>query len=299
MKTASAYSPCNITGFFQIHEKASDPLQVGSTGAAVALEKGVRTRVSLKKGSSSSVAATFNGGRLSQRSVSVHVAKRLLELDGRPWRVDITHTSPFESGSGYGTSGAGALCVSLALNETMALSLSTLEVAQIAHVSEIECRTGLGTVASVFSGGLTLRTVPGAPGVGKVSKVDVPSSLRLITASFGPISTRAVLGRVSLKRRISTCGNGLIQRFDRRAPQTSFMMLSKQFSECVGLMSQRLSQLVVGLDSTGFKSSMAMLGESIFCLIPKDVAPTVTTFLQRRGMAPNVSRIANSGAHLL
>ncbi len=299
MKTATAYSPCNITGFFQVHDKSSDPLQVGSTGAAVALEKGVRTRVSLKRASSSRVAATFNGGRLPQRSVSVRVAKRLLELDGRPWRVSITHTSPFECGSGYGTSGAGALGVSLALNETMVLSLSTPEAAQVAHVSEIECRTGLGTVASVFSGGLTLRTVPGAPGVGKVSKMDVPSSLRLITASFGPISTRSVLERVSLKRRVNTCGNGLIRRFDRRAPQTSFMMLSKEFSECVGLMSRRLSQLIFGLDSTGFKSSMTMLGESIFCLIPEDVAPTVTTFLQRRGMTPNVSRIANSGAHLI
>jgi len=299
VKTATAYSPCNITGFFQVHDKASDPLQVGSTGAAIALEKGVRTRVSLKRASPSRVAATFNDGRLPQRSVSVRVAKRLLELDGRHWRVDITHTSPFGSGFGYGTSGAGALSVSLALNETMMLSLSRLEAAQVAHVSEIECRTGLGTVASVFSGGLTLRTVPGAPGVGKVSKMDVPSSLRLITASFGPISTRSVLERVSLKRRVNTCGNGLIRRFDRRAPQTSFMMLSKEFSECVALMSRRLSQLIFGLDSTGFKSSMTMLGESIFCLIPEDVAPTVTTFLQRRGMTPNVSRIANSGAHLI
>ncbi len=299
MKTATAYSPCNITGFFQIHDKASDPLQVGSTGAGVALAKGVNTRLSVKKAQASRVDATFNGKRLPRRSVSARVATRYIELDGRQWRVDVTHTSPLPVGCGYGTSGAGALSLSLALNETMGLSLSTLEAAQIAHISEIECKTGLGTVASVFSGGLTLRTIPGAPGVGRVSKVAVPSSLMLITASFGPISTRSILGRASLKRRVNACGKGLIQRFDRRSPQKSFMILSKGFAECVGLMSQRLSRLVTRLDSTGIKSSMTMLGESVFCIAPMEVVPLVTTFLRSHGMTPYASRIAKSGAHML
>jgi len=299
VKTATAYSPCNITGFFQIHDKASDPLQVGSTGAGVALAKGVNTKLSVKKAQASRVDATFNGKRLPRKSVSARVATRCIELDGRQWRVDVTHTSPLPVGCGYGTSGAGALSLSLALNETMGLSLSTLEAAQIAHISEIECKTGLGTVASVFSGGLTLRTIPGAPGVGRVSKVAVPSSLMLITASFGPISTRSILGRASLKRRVNACGKGLIQRFDRRSPQKSFMILSKGFAECVGLMSQRLSRLVTRLDSTGIKSSMTMLGESVFCIAPMEVVPLVTTFLRKHGMTPYASRIAKSGAHML
>jgi len=299
VKTATAYSPCNVTGFFQIHDKASNPLRVGSIGASVALAKGVSTKLSLKIARSSRVFATFNSRRLPRGSVSARVATRYLELDGRPWRVKVTHTSPFAVGNGYGTSGAGALSLSVALNETMGLSLSSIEAAQIAHTSEIECNTGLGTVASVFIGGLTLRTEPGAAGVGRVSKIAVPSSLRLVTASFGPIPTRSILGRASLKRHVNVCGKGLIERFDRRSPQKSFMILSRVFAECVGLMSQRLSRVIVGLDSMGFKSSMTMLGESVFCLAPKDVVPLVTTFLRRHGMNPHASRIASSGAHLL
>ena len=82
MKTATAYSPCNITGFFQINDKASDPLKVGSIGAGVALAKGVNTRLSVKKAQASRVDATFNGKRLPRRSVSARVATRDIELDG-------------------------------------------------------------------------------------------------------------------------------------------------------------------------------------------------------------------------
>jgi len=80
VKSATAYSPCNITGFFQIHDKASDPLQVGSTGAGVALAKGVNTKLSVKKAQASRVDATFNGKRLPRRSVSARVATRYIEL---------------------------------------------------------------------------------------------------------------------------------------------------------------------------------------------------------------------------
>ena len=98
---------------------------------------------------------------------------KYLELDGRYWNVDISHASKFPMGRGYGTSGAGALGLSLALNEVMGLSLADIEAAQIAHLSEIACKTGLGTVLSAFSGGMTLRTKPGAPGVGRTFDIPV------------------------------------------------------------------------------------------------------------------------------
>src|SRR5207249_10330897 len=126
--------------------------------------------------------------------VSIEVARGYCELDGRSWHMQIARESEVPSGLGYGRSGAGALSLYLALNEAMGLSLSMAEAAQIAHLCEVECKTGLGTVASVFSGGFTARTAPGAPEIGKVRKLDLPLSLRIVSAGFGPISTRAVLG---------------------------------------------------------------------------------------------------------
>ena len=121
------------------------------------------TNVSLRRTRHTRIVAEFNGDKLSSKAVSSEVARRYLELDGGSWQTEISHVSGVPSGLGYGTSGAGALSLSLALNEAMGLSLSMPEAAQIAHMCEVECKTGLGTVASVFSGGLTVRTAPGAP----------------------------------------------------------------------------------------------------------------------------------------
>src|SRR5438445_13129647 len=149
--------------------------------------------VSLRRTRQPRIVARFNGDQLTTEAVSIEVARRYCELDGRSWNTEISHQSAVQSGLGYGTSGAGALGLSLSLNEAMGLSFSMLEAAQIAHLCEVECKTGLGTVASVFSGGLTVRKVPGAPEIGQVGKLTLPSSLRIVSGSFGPMSTRRVL----------------------------------------------------------------------------------------------------------
>lgn len=245
------------------------------------------------------IIATFNGQRLIASTVSINVARRYFELDGRSWYARISHRCDVPSGRGYGTSGAGALSLSLAMNDAMGLSLSTTEVAQIAHLSEVECKTGLGTVASVFSGGLTVRTMPGAPEIGTVKKFGLPSSLRVVSASFGPISTRRVLANRDLRKTINGCGLALVQKFLRDSSYSNFMSLSRKFSNCVGLVSSRLRRVMSILDSTDFNCSMMMLGESLFCLLPRNDVPRVEAIFRRCQLRPVVSNVARSGARLL
>jgi len=296
---ASAFSPCNITGFFRIHDSFHDPLRVGSTGAAVALANGVTTRVSLRRTRHPSIVSRFNGQRLDGKAVSNEVARIYSELDERSWQVEISHECRFPPGRGYGTSGAGALGLSLALNEAMGLSLSMLEAAQIAHLCEVECRTGLGTVASVFSGGLTVRRVPGAPEIGQVRKLTLPSSLRVVSATFGPISTRRVLADDYLKKTINNCGRALIERFLQDVSYSNFMSISRKFSNCVGLMSSRLRRAMNTLDSSGFSCSMMMLGESLFCLLPREDVSPVEEIFRSNELTPATSKVARSGARLI
>jgi pantoate kinase len=295
----SAFSPCNITGFFRIHDSGRTPLRVGSTGAAVALATGVTTRVSLRRTRHPNIVARFNGQRLADEAVSNEVARRYLELDGRSWQVRISHECRFPYGHGYGTSGAGALGLSLALNDVMGLSFSMPEAAQIAHLCEIHCKTGLGTVVSVFSGGLTVRTVPGAPEIGQVRKLTLPSSLRIVSGSFGPISTRRVLANHYLKKTINACGQALIEKFLGDASYCNFMIISRKFSNCVGLISARLRRAMNALDSSGFTSSMMMLGESLFCLLPHEDVARVEAILRSHELTPTNSLVARSGARLI
>ena len=295
---ASAFSPCNITGFFRVHDSVKVPLRVGSTGVGVALE-GVTTKVSLRRTRHPGIIATFNGQRLTRKGVSLEVTRRYFELDGRSWHAEVSHHCGVPSGRGYGTSGAGALSLSLALNDAMELSLSTSEAAQIAHICEVECRSGLGTVASVFYGGLTVRTTPGAPETGKVRRLSLPSSLRIVSASFGPISTPRLLANFDLKKTINSCGQTLVQRFLRDGSYSNFMTLSRKFSNCVGLASSRLRRVMNTLDSSGFSCSMMMLGESLFCLLPHRDVELVEAIFRRHGLRPVTSKVAQSGARLI
>jgi pantoate kinase len=181
----------------------------------------------------------------------------------------------------------------------MGLSFSTTEAAQIAHLCEVECKTGLGTVASIFSGGLTVRTLPGAPEIGKVRRLGLPSSLRIVSASFGPISTRLVLANLGLKKTINECGRSLIEKFLRDDSYDSFMTMSRNFSNCVGLISSRLRRVMNALDSCGFSSSMVMLGESLFCLLPHADVPHADAIFRSHELRPVVSKVARSGARLI
>ncbi len=296
---ASAFSPCNITGFFRIHDSFHDPLRVGSTGAAVALANGVTTRVSLRRTRHPSIVTRFNGQRLDGKAVSNEVARIYSQLDERSWQVEISHECRFPPGRGYGTSGAGALGLSLALNEAMGLSFSMLEAAQIAHLCEVECKTGLGTIASVFSGGLTVRKVPGAPEIGQVRKLTLPSSLRIVSGSFGPISTRRVLADHYLKKEINACGRALVERFLQDVSYSNFMSISRKFSNCVGLISSRLRRAMNALDSSGFSCSMMMLGESLFCLLPREDVSPVEEIFRSNELSPATSKVARSGARLI
>jgi len=79
----------------------------------------------------------------------------------RKFEIIIKHSINVPIGAGFGTSGAAALSLALALNEVFDLGMSKIEAAQLAHIAEVECKTGLGTVAAETFGGLEIRVKPG------------------------------------------------------------------------------------------------------------------------------------------
>ena len=220
-------------------------------------------------------------------------------LSGVNWDLRIDHHCQLPTGSGFGTSGAGALSLSLALNDAMNLSLTNVEAAQVAHISEIACGTGLGTVASVFHGGMTVRVRSGAPGEGIVRIIQTPASTRVLAFSYGRLATERILENRILTQRINKCGKGLIYEFDPKNSTKSFMVLSRRFADCLGLASGRLSNAIKRLDSNGLTSSMLMLGESLFSIIPSTESLPNKRVLRQIIPSPIVSRVTTSGASLI
>ncbi len=274
-------------------------MQVGSTGAGVNIEQGVTTRVSLKKGLKKMASISLNGRPLRNPIVSRMVIDDFLNRDGHSWHVRVNHRCRLPVGSGYGTSGAGAASLSLALNDALGNPFSRNGALAIAHIAEVKAKTGLGTVASVSRGGLAVRLKPGAPGVGEVRRLPLRTSQRVVSGSFGPILTKRVLSSRTLRTRVNFCSGRLVASLLKRPDGQNFVRLSRTFAECLGIISLRLRRFLDLADMRGRLGSMMMIGDGAFCLVSSDLVPVIVGLMRLAGLSPVVSRIYAKGAHLI
>lgn len=204
----------------------------------------------------------------------------LSEASGR-YDVSIEHNVQVPIGIGLGTSGAGALSLALSLNEALGLSLSKKEAAQVAHIAEVECKTGLGTVIAETYGGMEIRVKAGAPGIGKLKKIPLGDRYAVVFLPFGPISTRKILTNELFRKSINDLGATYVERLVREPEPTEFMRLSRSFAEHVGLITERVRAVLDETDRLGIQCSMPMFGEAVFSLTPRDKAEDVMEVFRR------------------
>lgn len=303
MKQATAFAPCHITGIFEIFDQSADVLHAGSKGAGVSLDLGVRTTVTVKERVEPSLDITINGRESKCAEVSKHVVDAFLSHYLRKIKPEIRveHWTEAPIGAGFGTSGAAALSLSLALNRALGMSMSRVEAANVAHVAEIECGTGLGTVMAETFGGFEIRTEPGAPGIGRIMRLPTPDSAMVACHVFGPLSTSKYLADQDTRIRINRLGGKLIRNLISAPTIESFMKLSRKFAENVGLITERVRQVLDAADKAGFVCSMPMFGEAAFTVIGSNRAESILEVLRRSGSSgcTCMSKINESGAQLL
>jgi pantoate kinase len=274
MKETRAFAPCHITGFFQIFNHTIQPLLIGSKGAGVSLEKGVETRVRVKSSSKSSLEIMVNGELTQYAEASEHVARAALLLSNGPLSIKkvtlmVEHRIAVPVGAGFGTSGASALSLAVALNQALGLNLSRVQAAQLAHTADVECRTGLGTVIAETFGGVEVRVKPGAPGIGKIVQIPTPRNFEVACLIFGPLSTREFLADKETCKRINELGGKLVRRLVKQPTIKNLLRFSRQFAEHLQIMSKRVRRVLDATDGAGFVCSMAMFGESVFTLVER------------------------------
>jgi len=280
-----SYAPGHITGFFHISEEASQIREKGSQGAGFCLEQGVLTRVSLPpERETLQEDQVFINGMLFP---GAQVSNLVLELfrKRRPNRIPrhlvIEHSIDLPMGSGLGTSGAGALSLALALNAFAEYPLEPVEAAALAHEAEILCRTGLGTVIGEWTGGMEIRTSPGAPGFGKTRVVDLAqqdpeNKLRVLVRLYGPSPTSQMLENPEIRRSINRKGQSLVQELMDKPDWKVFMALSRDFSQSTKLMTPRLEADFHRLDRLGIPCAMLMFGEGLFTIVSEEQVSQVT-----------------------
>jgi len=303
VKEARAFSPCHITGFFQIFDHTNDSLRAGSKGAGVSLCQGVETIARLRNASKTSVQFRINGSASNSTEVSRYVLDTFLskfkEKDG--FEIKVEHSVQAPIGCGFGTSGAAALSLALALNDVFDLGLSKIEAAQVAHVAEVECKTGLGTVIAETFGGAEIRIKPGAPGIGELKDITVPKEFVVACLCFGSISTKKSLASERTRKCVNRYGGELVDKLIEDPEIDNFMTFSRQFAEKTELLTERLRKALCATDEANFVCSMPMFGEAVFTLIEKRrLEELLGIFRQQNSNARIfVSNIDFEGAHVL
>jgi pantoate kinase len=292
----TAFSPGHITGFFEkpkSKNKNTDPLFYGSKGAGFSFKKGVTTSVELYKSKHKWYQIYINKSLTNNAEVSEWVTQYYLENFDITYYIKINHFIDIPIGYGLGTSGAAALSLSYALNGALGKKFLKEQAAQIAHIAEIECNTGLGTVISEFYGGLEIRTSFGAPGIGQVTKIEL-NNYKAIILCIGPLSTKYMLSNSSNKANI--IGRKMVERLLLSIDVNSFLRMSHEFADFLGLTKGLCAKPIEKLNNLGIDCSIGMFGETIFTLVPPNEISIVTSVLKKFPGTLIVSDIDNRGA---
>ena len=294
---AKAFSPAHITGFFKAELDGKEPNQLGSLGAGFSIQKGVKTIVNVRSKTEHDInnyAIRVKGFNTGDIRVSEYVLNEFL-LDGKYF--DITHEINVPVGYGFGCSGAVALSLALALNDALKYGYTKTKVAQIAHKAEIKCQTGLGDVLASYHGGFEIRTKSGAPGVGEVQRITPKEKLEVIIICFNPISTKKFLKeKISL---INGLGGKMVQKLVKSQDMDEFQDMSIKFAKYIHVITPKMNKVIKDLHDNGIKCGIALFGETIFSLVPKDKKQKALEILKKYDDGIIItSRIDNSGARL-
>lgn len=299
MQEAHVFAPGHLTGLFQICIDPDEPLNTGARGSGISLTEGVHTRVKLKPARRASHSIFINGEEMIDAYVSETVLGKYLKRIHDPYDIEIKHTIDTPITAGFGSSGGGAISLSLALNEAMGAGLSRTEAAQLAHVSEIECKTGLGSVFAADKGGFGVLYKPGAPGIGAGMFMEETSGYDVTYLYFGPIHTKEALSNPDLIAKINQIGGSYVDELHGNLTRERFLKYARQFTDNVGLATSSVRKVFDLMDPEGYTFTMAMFGDVAYTVQPRGETEKILELLKQIDCDPKVCGIDKHGTIIL
>ncbi|EGP94556.1 MULTISPECIES: pantoate kinase [Nitrosarchaeum] len=300
---STAFCPAHVTGFFKAYLEKDDqktPEKIGSMGAGFSIREGVTTHINIlpKINQNSNFKITTIGYESDKTDVSEYVLNEFLKLGNfEDMFFDIRHEITIPVGYGLGSSSAVALSLSYALDHVLKTKLDHTMIGQIAHNAEINCNTGLGDVLASYHGGFEIRIKPGAPGIGQVEKIN-PGEITIIMICFSPISTnKFIKERLS---QINGLGGKMVTKLLESKNYEHFEDMSLEFAKYIQVMTLRMENLIQELSLNGIKCGVALFGETVFTMIPKEKEEKVLQILKKYSEAIIIkSELDNQGARVL
>jgi pantoate kinase len=282
-KTAKAFAPAAISSFFEICDQTSDgkPIadleRAGARGGGFGLQKGVLTEVSISPSKSSNIQVFINGKPAPEAKTTKTVLQMLLSKAEGTYAVVAKHKVDVPIGAGFGTSAGGALTAGLAFAEAIGLPLTQNQIGKMAHVAEIRCQTGLGTVSSLtMTGGCVLVVEPGAPGICVVDKIPLTSNYFVVTGVFQSVSKSTVLSSAEKKREVNRFGKKTLDAILAEPSLENFLGSCWQFAQDASFATDRVCQLVNLAKKTGaVGAAQNMVGEAVHAVALEENAASI------------------------
>jgi pantoate kinase len=307
-KTSRAFSPAGISSFFEICDRTADgkPIldleHVGARGGGFGIEKGVSTEVSVAQAEKNSVSVIINGKFSPEAETTKTVVEMLLEKADETYAVVVRHNVEIPVGAGFGSSAAGALTTALALSKALHLKLTCNQLGKIAHIAEVKCRTGLGTVGPLMLGGCILTIEPGAPGIAVIDRIPISTDYVIVAGVYGSIPTREVLSSPEKRLAVNRWGRKTLDRILSEPSLENFLACCRDFAERTGFMTERVRTLMRLAEKAGaVGAAQNMVGEAVHALTTLENAENlVQAFKQVLSQSKIlISRVDVQGARLL
>jgi pantoate kinase len=307
-KIAKAFAPAAISSFFQIHDTQNgkpitDFEKKGAIGGGFGLEKGVKTTVTAKEAEKTSIEVFINSKHAVEAKTTKNVVETLLAKTSAKYAVKVEHEIEVPIGMGFGTSAGGALTAGLALTEAISLPLTYNQVGKIAHVAEIECQTGLGTVSSLtFSGGCVLVVEPGAPGICQLDRIPLTSDYVIVAGYLQSKIPKTILSSPEKKRQINSYGKKTLVAILAEPSLENFMECCWKFAQKAGFATDSIRQLVGTAKKAGaVGATQNMIGEAVHAVVHEKNADAVAEAFKQALPFQQVivSRIDFQGARLV
>lgn len=274
MKIAYSFSPASISSFFSPHI-VDDPLKCGAIGGGFPLNIGVKVVVKLEESSSGFLLKS----RINGENFDSFIVRKVLDLLRIPrdlnYIIEIDQFIDVPIGCGYGTSGASALAVTMALCKVLNIKMTFISMAKIAHLVDYYCGTGLGTVSGISGsvGGTRLIISPGGPGYAIVDKIFIPKDCYIVSIALNPIDKGDVLKNPNKLSYIEFLGKITLHNILNDPSIDNFFKCCKDFAFKAGFMTSRLKTLIMDLEKAGFHLvTQNMIGEALHLLVyPEDL----------------------------
>ena len=307
--TAKAFAPGAISSFFEIHDTSADgtPItdlkRMGARGGGFGIQSGIHTKVTVEAAAANSIQVFINSHLTLEAKTTESVIQTMLSQTSKNYMVTVEHKIEVPIGMGFGTSAGGALTAGLALREALALPLTGNQVGKIAHVSEIQCQTGLGTVGSLtVGGGLILVTEPGAPGICQIDRIPVSPDYVIVAGFYDSRIPKTVLSSPERKAQINRYGKKALQQILAEPTLENFLASCWDFAQKAGFATDNVRKLVRLAEKAGaVGATQNMIGEAVHAVVLEENAGSVAEALKQ--LLPNekilTSKIDFQGARLV